>query len=106
MITSRGTGKDGISKEKMKEETIKWLKENNINYDDIFFVPDNEKLEICTTQHIDLMIEDKVENIKNISKVLPVIVFVSNYNKDLSGKNIYKAYSWYDVYYQINNNIF
>ena len=46
------------------------------------------------------MIEYKTENIISISKKLPVICFHENHNKELKGKNIYRAYSWSDVYYK------
>ena len=47
------------------------------------------------------MIEDKVENINNISKEIPVICFNASYNKSCTSDNIYRAYSWYDVYYNV-----
>ena len=47
------------------------------------------------------MIDDKVENINEISKHIPVICFNAGYNKECKGKNIYRAYSWYDVYSKI-----
>lgn len=75
-----------------------WLKHNGINYDKLIF--SKEKLKMCEKYNINIMIEDKTENINSISKSLPVICFHENHNKDLKGKNIYRAYSWYDVYYQ------
>ena len=54
---------------------------------------------------INIMIEDKVENINNISKIMPVICFNASYNKSCKGNNIFRAYTWYDVYYQIINVI-
>ena len=47
------------------------------------------------------MIEDKPENVDKISKDIPVICFNVEYNKKCEGKNIYRAYSWYDVYNKI-----
>ena len=47
-----------------------------------------------------MMIEDKSDNINIFSASLPVICFHENHNKELKGKNIYRAYSWYDVYYK------
>ena len=51
------------------------------------------------------MIEDNVENINNLSKIIPVICFDAKYNKICKGKNIFRAYTWYDVYYQITKVI-
>ena len=55
---------------------------------------------MCKKYGIDIMIEDKTENINSISTQIPVICFDANHNKNLKGKNIYRAYSWYDVYYK------
>ena len=48
------------------------------------------------------MIEDKVENINIVSTAIPVICFHAEYNKECTGKNIYRAYNWYDIYNLIN----
>lgn len=42
------------------------------------------------------MIEDKPENIEDISKEIPVIVYDCSYNK-----NVIRCYSWYDIYEKI-----
>lgn len=89
---------------KMRNIVIEWLKENSINYDKIIFSPE-DKFEICKENNISIMIEDKVENINNISKIIPVVCFNASYNKVCNGKNIFRAYTWYDVYYQIINII-
>ena len=88
----------------MRNTVINWLKENNINYDKIIFSPD-DKFEICKENNINIMIEDRVENINNISKIMPVVCFDAAYNKMCNGKNIFRSYTWYDVYYQIINVI-
>ena len=86
----------------MRNIVKNWLTENNIKYDKIIFSPE-DKYEICKENNIGLMIEDKVENINNISKMIPVICFNASYNKGCKGKNIFRAYTWYDIYYQIIN---
>lgn len=94
---------DDLGKE-MRNIVIEWLKENSINYDKIIFSPE-DKFEICKENNISIMIEDKAENINNISKIIPVVCFNASYNKVCNGKNIFRAYTWYDVYYQIINII-
>ena len=101
IITARFlTDKNTIEGEKMRNIVKNWLKQNNIHYDKIIFSPE-DKLEICKKNNIDIMIEDKVENINNISKEIPVICFNASYNKSCTSYNIYRAYSWYDVYYNV-----
>lgn len=70
---------DNLGKE-MRNIVIEWLKENSINYDKIIFSPE-DKFEICKENNISIMIEDKVENINNISKIIPVVCFNAAYNK-------------------------
>lgn len=84
----------------MREAVKKWLKDNDIYYDKIIFSPE-DKLEICKENNIDLMIEDKVDNINKISKIIPVICFNAGYNKSCEGNNIIRCYSWYDIYNKI-----
>ncbi len=88
--------------EKNKEIVKKWLEKNNILYDNIIFSSE-DKLEICIKNNIDVMIEDKVENIEKISNKIPVICFNAGYNEKCNGKNIIRCYSWYDIYAKIKN---
>ena len=79
---------------------IDWLKKNDINYDKIIFSPENKE-DICKENQIDLMIEDAPYNVKNLSKIIPVLCFDAGYNKECSGENIIRCYSWYDIYSKI-----
>ena len=103
IITARYfTDREDENGQKMRDIVINWLKENKIYYDKIIFSSE-EKLDVCIKNNIDLMIEDKVENINTISKEIPVICFDSRYNKECKGKNIYRCYSWYDIYEKIED---
>ena len=88
----------------MRTIVKEWLKQNKINYDKIIFSPE-DKFDTCKDNNIDIMIEDKVDNINKISKILPVICFNASYNKSCIGNNIYRVYTWYDIYYTIINKI-
>lgn len=105
IITARylTTRNDDLGR-KMRRLVLDWLKNNKINYDKIIFSPE-DKFEICKENNIGIMIEDKVENINNISKIIPVVCFNAGYNKSCYGKNIFRVYTWYDVYYQITKKI-
>ncbi|MGN1326548.1 MAG: hypothetical protein ACI4VQ_00455 [Clostridia bacterium] len=86
-----------ITTEEMQEEVRKWLKDNGIIYDKLIFSPE-DKLEICLENKIDLMIEDRVANINQISTKIPVICYNAGYNEKCKGENIIRCYSWYDIY--------
>ena len=85
IITARGSflshSADVMSIEENQQIVLNWLKNNHINMITIIFSPE-DKLDICKENNIDLMIEDKVDNINKISKIIPVICFHAGYNKD------------------------
>ncbi|MDR1736976.1 MAG: hypothetical protein LBR85_08945 [Oscillospiraceae bacterium] len=78
-----------------------WLKRRGIPYDGIFFCDEHhsarDKTEGCKKHRIDVMIEDKPENITALSKVTKVICFDCAYNKACDGKNIVRAASWLEI---------
>lgn len=104
IITTRGDflSKEPILYEENKKMVMEWLKQNDIIYDKIIF-SEEDKFEVCLEEKIDIMIDDKVENINKISKAIPVICFHAGYNEICQGKNIIRAFSWYDIYYKIRN---
>lgn len=108
IITARGSFLSHSSKVMSKEENEQivkdWLNKNNIYYDKIIFSPE-DKLDICINNGIDVMIEDKVSNIDEISSKIPVICYNASYNEKCIGKNIYRVYSWYDIYNTIKNRL-
>ena len=81
----------------VKKLTEEWLKKNEIPYDKIIF-SSGSKLPYTRGNYIEVVIEDNPENIKDIAQTTPVICYNNFYNKDVDGKNITRAYSWYDVY--------
>jgi len=104
IITARGNclshSINVMSYEENKRIVIEWLSKNNILYDKIIFSPE-DKLDICKQNQIDLMIEDKPDNINKISTKIPVICFHANYNENCNNGNIHRCYSWYDILYKI-----
>ena len=66
-------------------------------YDEIIAGPGSKK-DKCLKHNIDIMIEDKANNVMEISKYIPVICFDTPYNLDIAGDNIYRVYSWYQIY--------
>ena len=99
IITSRSfTTYENENKDKMQYLVKEWLNKNSVLYDEIIFT--REKADICKQKNIDLMIEDKPENIEDISKEIPVIVYDCPYNEKIYN-NVIRCYSWYDIYEKI-----
>lgn len=104
IITARlFTNQVGALGEKMREIVKKWLDENEIYYDKLIFskASKERKVDEILQHHIDLMVEDNPNNIKEISKYIPVICYDATYNRECSGKNITRCYSFYDIYRMI-----
>lgn len=106
IITARGSflshSASVMSIEENKNIVLEWLRKNEIEYDKIIFSPE-DKLSICLENNINVMIEDKVDNINKISTRIPVICFHAGYNKNCKGNNIFRCYSWYDIYSKISS---
>lgn len=83
---------------KMQEMTKQWLEKNNIQYEELIFTTDDKKIQHCLENNIEIMVEDSPKNILGISQKIPVIKFECLYNKNIEGKNIITAYSWYHIY--------
>lgn len=108
IITARwGTSKDDEKGNKMRETVIKWLCEYKIPYDKLVFVKasNERKSDEIIENKIDLMIEDNPNNINELSKIIPVICYDAEYNRDCKGEKIIRCYSWYDIYKTIRNFI-
>lgn len=105
IITARFfTSRDDEVGKNMRENIINWLKKWEIHYDKLIFCNEGKR-QICKANDVELMIEDKTVNINDISKEIPVICYDANYNKDCTNENVYRCYSWYDIYNTIKNVI-
>lgn len=100
IITARSfTTYENENKEKMQKIVKDWLSKNNVVYNQIIF--SEEKAKVCKKLGIDIMIEDKPENVIAVSKEIPVLCYDHPYNSSLKNENIFRCYSWYDIYSKI-----
>ena len=100
IITARYyTTYENENKKIMQNIVKEWLDKNNVIYDEIIFSED--KLGVCKKLGINLMIEDKPENILSISKEIPVICYDHPYNQKLSNTNIIRCHDWYEIFEKI-----
>ncbi len=104
IITARWlTNRDDNIGENMRKIVKKWLSENEIIYDKLIFSKSSKEKkghEIIENK-INLMIEDNPNNINELSSIVPVICYDTNYNRDCLNDNIFRCYSWYDIYKKI-----
>ena len=97
---------EGMPANKSWEEvTVDWLRKNEIVYDKIEFhrggsVP-NDKGTYCAEQGIDVMIEDLPEYLETLVGKTRIMVFDQPYNRKIELPNMWRVYSWYDIYNKI-----
>ena len=100
IITSRTHSSEQSEKgERMRASLQKWFNKHDIYFDEIYY--SNEiigKVDLVKKSKIDVMIDDSVRNINEISEHVPVIIFKNPTNKKAKGENKIIANSWKDIY--------
>ena len=82
---------------------LQWLEKHKIYYDKIFFCDEKiGKLDVIKEQKIDVMIDDSLRNINEISEIIPVFVFRNSANRKAKGKNKIIVNGWKDIYKNIS----
>ncbi len=89
------------TKEEMTQSTLKFLKDNEIYYDE-YIETDDPKVEATINNKIDVFVEDSPKNIKELYKVTNVVIFDSSYNEFLDCSK-YHVKDWEEVYATIKN---
>jgi uncharacterized HAD superfamily protein len=81
------------------DDTIKWLKEKGIVYDDILFNAGN-KGKACINNNIDIMIEDSPYNVYDLLKRnVKVLLYDRPYNQEFyEGKFLHRVKNWVEIY--------
>lgn len=78
--------------------TIKWLKDNNIVYDELIINSD-DKLKTAKEYDIDLFIDDSFDNCKRVSSGdIKTFIMDSRLNQSFNDENITRVYSWPHIY--------
>lgn len=97
IITARfNSDKNDESGVKMRKIIEQWFKDNSIPYTRIIYSSE-DKLDICLTNQIDIMIEDKVSTLLDIKKHIPVICFDAPYNRNIDDKNLFRVRNWKEI---------
>lgn len=99
VITARG----GFVKE-MKDDAIRLLEENNIDFDKYYWKID-DKLEVCKNENVDIMIDDDWRIINKLAKnnIKTLYFRDTNLVKLEENKYIKEVNNWGDIYRFIRN---
>ena len=98
IITSRvykNDYKDMMSLDDFHYFTEDYLLKNGITFKKLEYSSDKKKS--VKELNLDIMIEDRINNIQSISSICPVIVIDNENNKNVHGNNIYHAKDWNEV---------
>lgn len=100
IITSRQySSHDNEEGKAMREIVTKWLAKNKIYYDEIYYSNETVgKKALVINNKIDVMIDDSLRNINEISENIPVFVFKNSANRKAKGKNKIMVNGWKDIY--------
>ena len=100
IVTSRHFCKNNDSKgQQSRDILIKWLLDNNIYYDELYFTDDKMgKVPQIKESKIDIFIDDSIRNLQEIANVIPVICMTEPYNRMFKHKNMIRCETWKDVY--------
>lgn len=81
--------------------TIKWLKEKNINYDDIVFGCEDKK-QVSIDQNVDIFIDDSFKHCVSVSEAgIKSFLMDSRLNGGFENKDVERVYSWPHIYNKI-----
>lgn len=99
VITARG----GWVKE-MKDDAIRLLKENNLEFDKYYWNVE-DKLEVCKKEKIDIMIDDDWKIVKNLAqnKIKTLYFKDANLMKLEESEFVKEVNNWGDIYRYIKN---
>lgn len=83
----------------MKDDAIRVLKENNIEFDKYYWKID-DKLAICQKENVDIMIDDDWKIVKKLSenKIKTLYFRDTNLVELEEGKYIKEVNNWGDIY--------
>lgn len=107
IITGRAhTTESGITGKLFRFMLKKWLKKYNIPYDSITYCKEKgseeDKVDACNKLGIDVLIDDKKENVIEVSKNIPVICLDAKYNQGVEGNNIIRTNNFNEVFESIH----
>ena len=106
-ITARALADgEGVLGHTMRVCLEKWLKDNRVEYDGIYYVPLEEcayyKAKWCKKLKIDVFIEDEPTNIKQLEKLCRVICVSADYNQEIT--ECVQAIDFGEIYWNIIND--
>lgn len=87
----------------VKELTLKWLKGNKIDYDELI-INAQDKVEVAKNKKIDIFIDDSIHNCEKMTKAqIKTFMMDTIINLNYKNEKIKRIYSWPHLYQEIHN---
>ena len=78
-----------------------WLRKNDLHYDKIFFCSEadsaTDKYDICIREKVDVMIDDKAENLLPMLGILKVVCYPAVWNEDCRELDAYRVKGFEEI---------
>lgn len=106
IITGRAhTTEQNVTGALFRKMMIYWLEKENIPYDKIVFCSEGnsaeDKYKACIENNVDVIIDDKKENIEALKDITKVICFDAAYNRDYNYENVPRVKNADQIYNEI-----
>lgn len=103
IITGRAhTTESGITGKIFRWMLVHWLKNNKFEYDKIFYVSEKnsaaDKYDICISEKVDILIDDKPDNILKLKDIIKVCCYPAAWNVDITELDEYRVESFEEFY--------
>ena len=108
IITSRAhTTEKGLTGWVFRKMLLRWLKNNKIYYDKIVYCTEKnsgeDKRRACIEENIDVMIDDKPENLNAIMDKMKVICYPAIWNEDIDEEKYIRVKDWSEIFDAISS---
>ena len=108
IITSRAhTTEKGLTGWVFRKMLLRWLKKNGVYYDKIVYCTEKnsgeDKRRVCLEENIDVMIDDKPENLNAIMDNMNVMCYPAVWNEDINEKRYIRVKDWSEIYNVIDS---
>lgn len=102
VVTGRAhTTEKGMTGKIFRRMLKRWLKKNHFYYDEIYYCSENnsavDKYNICLKNKIDILIDDKAENLLALKDKITVYCFPAVWNKDNRQLDAYRIEGFEDL---------
>lgn len=107
ILTGRAhTTEDNVRGALFRKMLEYWLEKNGLSYDGIYYCSEDqsstEKYDLCRQLGIDIMIEDKADNINLIKDIADVVCIRTGYNQDVvDEEHVHVTTNLWDAYKEI-----